>query len=156
MELEPVGHWRSEEFFPIVWRAWGGLLHTELSVLDSTWIMGAVRLWVCSRLALWGKGAALTRLLWDLLGHVVHARYEMRELKEWVLEQMAEGYRPTVRGEPVPNEVFSAIEAASVCLDMAFMLLKGVQAPPTLPGRLVDARQRLSECSGFGLTNSPT
>lgn len=98
----------------------------------------------------------MVRLLWDLLGHVVHARYEMKAMKEWVLTEMAEGYRPTLRGKPVSVEVFSAIEAASVCLDMAFMLLKGVQFPESLPGRLSDASRRLSECSVLADTDQPT
>lgn len=88
----------------------------------------------------------MIRPIYDLLGHVVHARFEMEGIKAAVLDEMAHGYRPTHRGVEWDREMFLILESAGVTLEVCFSLLKALQFPEAAAkrARLMDAHAQLS------------
>lgn len=98
----------------------------------------------------------MIRPIYEILGHVVHARYEMESLKHRLVEEMRSGYRPTHRGHEVSREMFDVIDATSACIEVSFHLLKGLQFPEALVSRLEDARSELNACSVLAPSKLPT
>lgn len=107
--------------------------------------MGLQGEWVYVSLCLIHRRSVLQRPIYDLLGSVVAARFQIEGIKQEVLDEMAAGFRPTHRGHAWSREMFEAVESASIALEVCFDLLKGLQFPETLPSRLADAKLKMRQ-----------
>lgn len=79
--------------------------------------------------------------LHEVLGDLAHARIAMRVLKGSIIIEMEQGYRPTYRGHEWGRHHFDALEAADLCVEMAFGLMKALQFPEMAHSRLTDIRE---------------
>lgn len=67
--------------------------------------------------------------IYEVLGHLSHARIELDKLKRDVVEEMQQGFRPTHRGREWTKTEFQALEEASEALERTWDLCKYIQFP---------------------------
>ena len=82
-------------------------------------------------------------LLHGALGHLVHARMDMEELKVAIINDVEMGYMPTYRGHPWTRVQIKDLEAAGHAIELAFSLMKGVQFPEMRESRVSDVDRSL-------------